>query len=169
MCLPFTASGQANQTLKFRIPDPRIAMMYPGTSRTRGKMNGYALTRIHLSVAEYASLTPLVTDGHYVSNSALEAFESSSQQRRDTHYAKSPCWVPLTAYQLRLPSQNTPLPGDRETHTHTRVGPTTWRLTGSFRTLAWTLRTRMARSHRSCRCLGSTRTPDACGTRIYRM
>lgn len=145
--------------------------MYSGTSRTRGKMNGYALARrIHLSVAEYASLTPLATDGHYVSNSALEASESSSQQRQDTKYAKSPCWAPSTAYQLRSPSQNTPLPGDRETRTHTRLGRTTWRLTGSFRTLVWTLRMRTARSHRSqCRCPGSTQTPHACGTRIYRM
>ncbi|KAL1937828.1 hypothetical protein VTO73DRAFT_12847 [Trametes versicolor] len=56
-----------------------------------------------------------VHDEHYVSNSALEASESSSQQQRDTDYAKCPyrLQVPSAAYQLRSPSQNTPLPGNR--------------------------------------------------------
>ncbi|KAL1937006.1 hypothetical protein VTO73DRAFT_2034 [Trametes versicolor] len=70
-----------------------------------------AAWRVH----EYDSLTLLVTDKHYVSNSALEASESSSQQQRDTNYAKCPyrLQVPSAAYQLRSPSQNTPLPGNR--------------------------------------------------------
>lgn len=46
--------------------------------------------QIDSSVAEYESLTLLVTDEHYVSNSALEVSESSSQQQRDTEYAKCP-------------------------------------------------------------------------------
>lgn len=170
MCLPFCRLGTSKS-------DPQMSRSWPthrqdaprNITYTRKNERVLTFARIDLSVAEYDSLTLLVTDGHYVSNSALEASESSSQQRRDTEYAKSPCWVSSTAYRLRSPSQNSPLRGDRETRTHTRLGPTTWRLTRSFRTLAWTLRTRTARSHRLHRFPGSTPTLDACGTRIYGM